>query len=104
MKTYHRFFITILTILVFPVLSAQDITGDWYGMIQIQAISLRLNLHIQKDDNGLKATFDSPDQGVYGIPVDELTLDNDIINFSMPALDVTYEGRVNKDYSLYDPV
>jgi putative CocE/NonD family hydrolase len=100
MKTSHRFLITILTILIFPVLSAQDITGDWYGIIQIQDISLRLNFHIQENHNGLKATFDSPDQGTYGIPVDEITLDDEIVNLSISALYITYEGRVNQDYSL----
>lgn len=100
MKTSQRFLVTILTILIFPVLSAQDITGDWYGMLQIEDLSLRINLHVYRDSDGLKATTYSPDQSAYGIPVDELTLDKDIVNFRMSELDVTYEGRVNQDYSL----
>ena len=100
MKKFHTLIFAFLAILFFPALSAQDITGDWYGMIQLEDFSLRLNLHINRNDDGLNATLDSPDQGTYGIPVDELTLDKDIVNFRMSTLEVTYEGRVSQDYTL----
>jgi len=100
MKTSHRFLTTISVILIFPILSAQDITGDWYGMLQIQDLSLRIILHIYKDYDGFRGSFDSPDQGAYDKPVNEIILDDDIVSFSMSLINAFYEGSVNKDYSL----
>jgi hypothetical protein len=99
MKTFRCFLVTALTILIFPVLNAHDITGDWYGILQT-ADSLRINLHIYKNDYGLKATWDSPDEAVFGIPIHEITLKKDSVFFRILAIDGTYQGRVNQDYSI----
>lgn len=99
MKTFQKSLFLIFATLVFPVLSAQDITGDWYGMLQIEDLSLRINLHIYQDNDHLKATTDSPDQGAFGIPVDEISLSVGIVNFRISDLDVIFKGNVNQDYT-----
>ena len=62
----------MLLILVFftPSLSGfsqSEVVGDWKGTLAVSGIELSLIFHIT-DDDGLKATMDSPDQGAFGIP------------------------------------
>ncbi|MCP5062335.1 MAG: alpha/beta hydrolase, partial [Ignavibacteriae bacterium] len=61
----------IVLILLFSsvFIFAQDITGDWYGVLDIQGQKLRIVFHIVENDGSLTATMDSPDQGAKGIPV-----------------------------------
>jgi hypothetical protein len=59
--------------MIFPFLNAQDITGDWYGVWQRED-SLHIILHIYKDNDRLKATYDSPDQGEFGVKLNKVIL------------------------------
>lgn len=52
---------------------AQDITGQWHGLLEIPGSPLRLVLNMEKSDAGYVSTLDSPDQGAKGIPVDTTT-------------------------------
>jgi hypothetical protein len=101
MKTFHCFLLAIIEILIFPVLNAQDITGNWYGIYsKSETDSVRVNLHIYKDNNRLKATLDCPEQEGFNIPVDEIIFKKDKIFFRCSDLGATYEGRANQDYSM----
>ncbi len=75
------------------LLFAQDISGDWNGQLNIQGIKLRLVLHVQSEGDGLKATFDSPDQGAFGLPVGEIRYEAPVLTFAMPNIGVTYKGE-----------
>jgi len=75
------------------LLFAQDIAGDWHGQLDIQGVKLRLVLHIQQEDDGLKATLDSPDQGAFGLPAGEIRYEAPVLTFAMPNLGVTYKGE-----------
>ena len=55
--------------------------------------------HIQKDTKGYAATLDSPDQGANGIPVPEITFQNEELALKMPALSLSYKGKANADYT-----
>jgi hypothetical protein len=55
---------------------AQDITGQWNGVLSFQGVNLRIVFHIQKIEDGYKATMDSPDQGATGILVTSVTFGN----------------------------
>ena len=99
MKTIHCFLITAAAITIFPVLKAQDITGDWYGKNQTPD-SLHITLHIYKNHNGLKATIDSPDQGEFGTLINEVKLEKDSLFYRITGFDITFKGRFNRDYSI----
>ena len=101
MRTFRRFLIVIIAILIFPAVNSQDITGDWFGKLQIPD-SLSVNLHIYKDKERLNATLDSPDQLAFGIPVDEITSENDTLFLQISGLSLTYKGHINQDYSIID--
>jgi signal transduction histidine kinase/ligand-binding sensor domain-containing protein/DNA-binding response OmpR family regulator len=98
MYTFRCFLLLILSILLLPFLHSQDITGDWYGKTLTED-SARYNLHISRDKNGLKATYDNPDDAWFYAPVDEITIDGDSVFFMINALKTSYKGKVNQDFS-----
>jgi fermentation-respiration switch protein FrsA (DUF1100 family) len=78
------------------VANAQDVVGDWHGTLNPPGAELRLVLHITKGDGGeLKATLDSVDQGVNGIPVSAITVKDSQLSLTVEAVHGTYEGKVN---------
>jgi len=71
------------------------LAGDWSGTLEAQGQKLRLALHVtQASNGGLHATFDSIDQGAFGLPVDEIRLDLNLVKFSLNAAGATYQGRL----------
>jgi pimeloyl-ACP methyl ester carboxylesterase len=79
-------FLTTLTV------SAQDITGQWNGILEVSGIQLRLVFNITKTDTGYSSTMDSPDQGAKGIPVTSTNFENPILNLKVLAAGIEYEG------------
>jgi uncharacterized protein len=79
--------------LVALILHAQ--AGDYLGALQVNpATSLRLALHITKDDAGKwKGAVDSLDQGARGIPV-QLTIEDKTVKFGSP-IGMSYEGTLS---------
>ena len=88
-------------IILFSLLSlttfAQDITGQWNGILKVPGTQLRLVLNISKTETGYSATMDSPDQGAKGIPVTTTTFENGILKLAIPAGKIEYEGVLDKD-------
>ncbi len=62
-----------LAMLTIFVTMAQDITGQWHGLLEIPGSPLHLVINIEKSDSEYVSTLDSPDQGAKGIPVDSTT-------------------------------
>jgi len=87
----------ILLAALFMVLSvsAQDITGEWNGMLKVGGMQLRLVFHITKADAGYSATMDSPDQGAKGIAMSKATFENKVLNIEMAAARIEYTGTLN---------
>jgi hypothetical protein len=71
MKSNHRLKYLVLILVAFVVLPlsviSQSIEGDWYGKAEIQGIVLRLTVHVSSGEKGYSSTWDSPDQGAFGI-------------------------------------
>lgn len=78
--------------LSFGWLWAQDITGDWHGLLEVSGIKLRIVVHIKGSGGKLEATFDSPDQGAFGLPVSSVTFKNRALNLEIDAPPITYSG------------
>jgi Dienelactone hydrolase and related enzymes len=67
--------------------------GIWEGKLNI-GVPIRVVFHINKsDDNSYKATMDSPDQGVKGIPCSNVIVKNDSLIIESKALSGTYSGK-----------
>jgi pimeloyl-ACP methyl ester carboxylesterase len=93
--------IVALLLMCSPVLSAQDLTGDWQGALGAAPRQLRVILHIEKDDRSAwKATLasidQSPDWGA-GMPVDAVTAQGTSVKFVVAALRGSYEGTLAAD-------
>lgn len=69
-----------VVLLIFAMLSfqlnAQEIIGDWNGVLNVQGTNLRIVFHVTGEEGAYQSTLDSPDQGAYGIQMDETTYEN----------------------------
>src|SRR5699024_6485769 len=81
---------------------AQDITGDWYGALDVGVAQLHLVLHIEQKDESYSATMDSPDQGAKGIPVSEITFQNDTLILNINNLQIKYIGKYQPKTHSFD--
>lgn len=74
--------------------------GDWAGSLEAGDAILHLVLHVSKAKDGTwKATIDSLDQGVYGIEVTALALKDSTLQFSVPSVGVSFEGKVLTNFA-----
>ena len=83
-----------IALLLATALRAQDITGQWNGVLEVQGIQLRLVFHVSEADTGYTATMDSPDQGANGIPVTQTSFEDGTITFRVANLDMQYQGTL----------
>ena len=79
-----------------PAASAgADPTGDWIGAIK--SPDLRMAFHIHKTAAGYDGALDSPDQGVYDIPLDHVAATGDTLSFSVPKVHGSYAAKWDAD-------
>jgi uncharacterized protein len=77
---------------------AQQITGDWNGVLRIQpTMQLRIVFHITQTGDKYLATMDSPDQGAKGIPVKSTEFTTPKLAITMPDLMAEYNGELQGD-------
>lgn len=80
------------------IAKAQDVTGDWNGVLKVGQSQLRLVFHITKAETGYTATMDSPDQGAKGIPMTKVTFENPKVVLELESAHINYTGTlVNPD-------
>lgn len=92
--------IILLGVLVGSSLNAQDITGQWQGILKVQGLELRLAFNIMQSDSGLVSTMDSPDQGASGIPVQSTHFEDATLKIEIPNLGISYTGTLNQDNAI----
>ena len=76
---------------------AQDITGQWNGVLSVPGVNLRIVFHIDKTESGYTSKMDSPDQGVTGIPVTSTILNDLKLTLAIPSGGILYEGEFQTD-------
>lgn len=81
------------------ILSVQhELKGSWAGTLKISNVELRIVFNVVKDSSGeLTANLDSPDQGAYGILVDEVIVNGDSIKFIVGVVKGFYAGKIYPD-------
>jgi len=88
---------------VFFVISAKaqqtpaSVDGTWLGTLTVPSGQLRIVLNITREGNELKATLDSPDQGVKGIQVGTIRQTDDELYVDVPSIVGRYNGRILDD-------
>ncbi|MCF8243630.1 MAG: CocE/NonD family hydrolase [Saprospiraceae bacterium] len=81
------------------LLTAQDLTGIWHGLLDVQAAQLRLDLDIAQQDGKYTVMLYSPDQTPEGIPVPEVDFKNGKLDFAVPEYTIEYTGTVDKGFA-----
>ncbi|MDX1334036.1 MAG: alpha/beta hydrolase, partial [Robiginitalea sp.] len=89
--------LSLLAALSFLSLQAQDITGQWNGILKVQGTQLRLVFHLTQNGEGYEATMDSPDQGATGIPVTTVRFEPPDFRLEVAAAGIVYEGSLTPD-------
>lgn len=76
----------------------EAIEGIWQGALKVSGMELRIVFNISQTPEGiLTATMDSPDQGVKGIPVDEVILENGNLRLEIKSAMGIFEGKLRED-------
>lgn len=94
MKKSIIFFLAIFTAFTS---FAQDITGQWNGLLKVQGIQLRVVFNVSKSADGYSSTMDSPDQGAKGIPVTKTSFENPNIHFEVANAGIVYDGVLKEN-------
>jgi pimeloyl-ACP methyl ester carboxylesterase len=86
-----------------PLLMAQpSFEGNWVGRLDAGPAKLQLVFRIVKIETGYKSTFDSPDQGVTGVPVDTTSIDGNKLHFEVSKIRASYDGTISVDGKTID--
>src|SRR5690606_14021003 len=91
MRTFSILLVTLLTSIT---MTAQDIAGQWNGVLKVQGTQIRVVFNVTETDKGLSSTMDSPDQGATGIPVTNTTFENPKIKFEVANARIEYNGEL----------
>jgi uncharacterized protein (TIGR03435 family) len=93
---------TALALLAGNALYAQNISGTWQGELNPPGSPkpLRLVFKIALEDDKLKATAYSIDQGGQPIPVSAVTRDGSTVKMTIAAINGSYEGKLSADANL----
>lgn len=85
----------ILILLIAQIFYAQDITGTWYGTLDIRGQKLPLVIYISEKDKVYSSTFDSPLQGAKNIPIEITTFVGAKLLLSAKKVGFVFEGKLN---------
>lgn len=88
------FFALITTTMM---VNAQNIDGDWKGLLSVQGVELELVFHLTPEEDGLSGTMDVPMQGAAGIAVDQVELSGSNVTLKVSAAGIAYSGNLEGD-------
>ena len=92
--------IMILAVVLASVsMFGQNISGKWYGSLNLHGKELKVVFHISNSKSGLKATMDSPDQKAYGIPVAFTEFNDSILKLEIKNAGIEYVGTLNNEFN-----
>lgn len=76
---------------------AQDITGKWFGTLNVQGQSLTIVFKIEQIETQLISTMDSPGQGGFDIPTTSTIYADDVLTILASAMKMKYEAQLSED-------
>lgn len=91
-----KVFLSIISLILSTFGMAQDITGAWNGVLEVQGTTLRVVFHIEKEGDNYSSKMDSPDQGAFGIATASTTYEDGTLTITAPAMALTYEGKLSE--------
>lgn len=89
----------LVGVLSVVTVSAQDLAGDWPGTVPTATRSIRLLVHIEKANDGWKATFANIDQGTdRGLVTPSTSVNVNGDDFRFTLVDGrSYDGKISAD-------
>lgn len=79
-------------------LSSQEITGDWYGELNVQDRNMGIVFHISESQDGYTTTLDSPAQNAFDIPVESKSFEDNVLEVKAPKLGgFHFKGRLMQE-------
>lgn len=85
---------TLIVFFLGFTLFGQDIEGKWQGLLKVQGMELTIVFNISQEDDTLIATMDSPDQGAFGLAVQDISFQDNRLNIGMNMPPIQYEGTL----------
>ena len=78
--------------------AAKGMAGDWEGTLKVTPqISLRITLKVTEGKDGaLSGTWGSPEEGLEGLPLGSIALEDGVLTFATKH-GVTYKGKRNAE-------
>lgn len=90
-------FIGLMAITVLTTQAQPGPAGDWLGRLNAGGATLRIVFHIEAvEGGGYTSSLDSPDQGAFGIPVNQTTYEAGVLTLALPPLGAAFEGRLDE--------
>ncbi len=99
-----RFALIAVLLLTLGLALAQEISGDWNGMLEAGGQKIRIVFHISGGESGLVTTMDSPDQGAFGLATRSTVFENGKLEIVMDTPPLSYsadyaEGKFKGTFS-----
>ncbi|PRX43222.1 S9 family peptidase [Salegentibacter salegens] len=97
MKTLvkHSFILAVLFLVA--SVQAQKLDGSYSGNLDLQGTQMELIFNISPVEDGYKASLDVPAQGVSGIELDSVVLQNDTVTIKSAKMQMAYTGTLTED-------
>ncbi|MEM6377365.1 MAG: alpha/beta hydrolase [Bacteroidota bacterium] len=86
----------LLTIFTLQM-KAQEIIGNWEGILAVQGQELPIIFKITQEGDALKATMDSPKQNAFGLPTSTCKFTDGRLTITAPNLGLTFTGTLKGD-------
>ena len=71
---------------------AQDIKGTWKGELEVQGMKLEMSFNISDENGNYSSTFDVPQQGAVGIPLETTTFADNTLTIESAKFKLKYVG------------
>jgi len=88
---------TVTIILLAVCLKAQNITGTWYGALDVRGKSLPVVFHISKTGDNYQTTMDIPDQMANGLPFDSTAMTGNKVHMVATKFGMSFTGTYMPD-------
>ena len=101
-KTISRTGIVLLIVLLassITMAAEQDFIGKWKGAIDIQGKESEVQFNIEQGEKGLEGTVDVVSQGVTGLVMKNIKVDDKKISFDLPSLpgNTSFKGELKNE-------
>lgn len=89
-----RFLILTVSLFLGMTYTFAQIIGDWKGKLEVQGTSLALIFHFLEKDGQIVGTLDVPDQGAMGLPLSDVSFDNNVLKVVQVQAGLKYIGTL----------